>query len=205
MSKHTIFLYKIYYNCTIELQDELERVRSELHCNDIVMLYNSHRNYYLQAPVDVVSDCSTTHILLNMYKKYNYIQCSTKLLQQYNIIMNQQYQQIIGLYARIIEPLLLKLRSQLVYLCQCSESIAYLDVMCSYTTLQKTRINYCQPDILPYNNTMNNSIHIENSRHPIMEIDHQLPFVSNTINITNNILLQIITGPNNSGILYYIS
>jgi DNA mismatch repair protein MutS len=78
---------------------------------------------------------------------------------------------------------------------QTAESLAELDVMCSYA-FTAIKNNYCKPEI-----SLDGVIHIKDGRHPVVELmQRDEPYVPNDVYLdSNENRCHIITGPNMSG------
>jgi DNA mismatch repair protein MutS len=78
---------------------------------------------------------------------------------------------------------------------QTAESLAELDVMCSYA-LTAIKNNYCKPEI-----ALDGVLHIKDGRHPVVELmQRSEPYVPNDVYLdSNENRCYIITGPNMSG------
>lgn len=94
----------------------------------------------------------------------------------------QLYEQLFDLFL----PSIAKLQ-------QCAAAIAELDVLCNLAERAET-LNYCWPTI-----TQKRGVFITNGRHPVIEAVSCEPFIPNSIALSDQQKMLIITGPNMGG------
>ncbi|MEM4397903.1 MAG: DNA mismatch repair protein MutS [Candidatus Woesearchaeota archaeon] len=100
-------------------------------------------------------------------------------------------QKIIELEKKIFSEIIEEIKKNIKELQSISESIALLDVLCSFAYVS-LKNNYVKPQI---NNAF--ELKLKKSRHPVLEQFEN--FVSNDVNITEENRMMIITGPNMAG------
>ncbi len=98
---------------------------------------------------------------------------------------------IIRIEKELFEEIIEKIRKQTEEIQKVANNVAYLDVICSFSSHSKLN-NYTRPEI-----TENYDLSLVESRHPVVE--KITDFVSNDIHISKENRVMIITGPNMAG------
>eukprot|EP01127_Copromyxa_protea_P020772 TRINITY_DN697_c0_g1_i7.p2 TRINITY_DN697_c0_g1~~TRINITY_DN697_c0_g1_i7.p2 ORF type:complete len:367 (-),score=47.58 TRINITY_DN697_c0_g1_i7:64-1164(-) len=129
------------------------------------------------------------------------LECTTSTMISLNNRYREALSEILLLTERVVDDLILNgLRQNLGAIYKLNDSIAYLDMFCSFVTYISLSDNAVCPEM-----TEDGPIAISQGRHPIMEKISPNPFIPNNafISPTNN--FHIITGPNMSGKSTFLS
>ena len=103
-----------------------------------------------------------------------------------------------------IQNLLLNIRLQIQAISSIADSLAYLDLLTTFSTLSSNH-NYTRPDLLHQQGARVGTIAISQGRHPIAERLHQgTRFIPNDVLLTAGRNVQLVLGPNSSGKSTYL-
>ncbi|MEK9658227.1 MAG: DNA mismatch repair protein MutS [bacterium] len=118
----------------------------------------------------------------------------TAELKEKEQILLQGDQQQIQLEQHLYSELLKKLHPFLPCLQRAADWIAKLDVIQSLGHVSQQN-NYCRPSF----HTESGTLYLEDNRHPILETHTKTRIIPNTISLTADSNLMLITGPNMAG------
>lgn len=183
----------------IQLRDDSGRALIELETRErertgiknLKVHYNRVHGYYIEISrllADQVPENYTRRQTLKSTERY-----ITPELQEFESRIFNAKEQALSrekvLYEELVEHLL-----QFVSTIQTTaQALAEIDVLCDFAMLSR-ELNLSRPNLVK-----KNEISIENGRHPLIEAVSNKPFVPNSVSLSQQNRLLLVTGPNMGG------
>lgn len=169
--------------------EQAERARTG---NDKLKIgYNRVHGYYIEMrrtqTADIPDDYQRRQTLKDAER---YITPALKTIEER--VLNAQEQALVrekALYQALLEQLL----PELPGIRQASNGVAEIDVLNTLADCAH-RYQWCCPELLP-----ETALYLEAARHPVVEVQQQVPFVPNDVRLDEETRLLLITGPNMGG------
>ncbi|GAB7357527.1 hypothetical protein MBLNU459_g0052t3 [Dothideomycetes sp. NU459] len=184
-----------YKEATMDAYD-LVKGLAETHDLPLQTCYDNKRGFYIRLPATELEDRLLPPIFINVFRKKNKVECQTLDLIKGNQKISDSYNEVLIMSDKTVQDLIDGLRGHLAVLFKVSESLAVLDMICSFAQLVTTQ-EYVRP-------RLTNTLGIKCGRHPIREKLQHNRFVPNDVYATQQCRFQIVTGCNMSGKSTYI-
>ncbi|RGP76984.1 DNA mismatch repair msh4 [Fusarium longipes] len=101
------------------------------------------------------------HILINVVRKKDKIECQTLDLVKLNLRLSDTSNEVVIRSDSVVQELLTELRNDVPYLFQVCESVALIDMISSFAQLATTK-DYVRPDI-------SSTLALKAARHPVLD------------------------------------
>lgn len=169
--------------------------------------YDVKRGHFLKVPLTAgkkVEEILPNEIFIHRNKARRYLECTTLEIMKCNTRIKNVMSEIVLLSDQIIDELFVELNRKVFELFMVSESVAVLDLLCSFAHLVTTSSGgYVRPE---FTSSTSNKLAIKLSRHPILDRTMRYrPFIPNDIYATpDTSRMNIITGVNMSGKSVYL-
>ncbi|KAH3903091.1 MutS family protein MSH4 SCDLUD_000702 [Saccharomycodes ludwigii] len=188
---------KIYESIVADIINEIG-ILSKDHNLNLDYYFDSSRGFYLRLKKKDFSESYTfPEIFINRVVRGNYIEFSTLDIMKLNMRLHEVTVEIILITEGVINDLLHEITQYISTLFMVSESLAILDLLCSFVYHIVKNEGYCVPEF-------SNKLVLKDLRHPILE-KRISNFVSNdVVSIRGSSLIHIITGCNMSGKSVYL-
>lgn len=171
----------------------LEQKEKETHqIKALKVRYNKVFGYYIEVPKaqqHMVPDTYIRKQTLTNAERY----ITAELKDKEQILLQGQNQQV-ELEQQLYEAFLNECQPFISHIHHRAEWIAQLDVIQSMASLALTN-NLCRPHFCDEDSYL----HLENSRHPILEKTQQNKVIENTLTLNKNHNCMMLTGPNMAG------
>lgn len=174
---------------TLRAIEERERARTGI--SGLKVSFNNIHGYYIEVSRGAADRVPVDYVRRQTLKNSErYITPELKELEEKTLSAQGRSLQIEkDLYAQILEHLI----TQLPDLSSFAHSIALLDVLLSMARVARKR-HYTRPVL-----SDDKTIKIVDGRHPVVEALSSTPFIANSIELTENRHLAVISGPNMGG------
>lgn len=169
--------------------------------------YDVKRGHFLKIPLATAKDVENTlptDVFIHRQKSRRCLECTTLEIMKCNTRIKNVLSEIILLSDQIIDSLFVELNERVFELFMVSESVAVLDLLCSFAHLVCTSAGgYVRPE---FTSSTSNKLAVKLSRHPILDRTMRYrPFIPNDIYATpDTSRMNIITGVNMSGKSVYL-
>ncbi|WWO96882.1 MAG: DNA mismatch repair protein MutS [Candidatus Dasytiphilus stammeri] len=168
-----------------------ERERQKLGADSLKIKYNNIHGYFAQI------NRSQTHLVPSHYiRRQTLKNCERYMFQElkeYEYKTLNSKNKIIVLETMIYYELLALITPHLADLQKCAQAITQLDVLNTLAERSLT-LNYSRPIL-----TENYGIKLKNARHPVVEQRINQPFIANSLLISSDRRMLMITAPNMGG------
>ena len=174
---------------TLKAIEEREKQRTGI--NTLKVSFNNIHGYYIEVSRGAADRVPMDYIRRQTLKNSErYITPELKELEEKTLSAQGRSLQIEkDLYAQILEQLIAELPDLSTF----AHNIALLDVLLTLARVAHKR-NYTRPTL-----TNDNVIKIVAGRHPVVEALNDTPFIANSIELTPEHHLAVISGPNMGG------
>ncbi|SUO94098.1 DNA mismatch repair protein MutS [Suttonella ornithocola] len=153
--------------------------------------YNRVHGYYIDIPRSQSEHAPVTWTRRQTLKNSErYITAELKDLEDRVLHAKEQ---ALALEKQAYEALLVQLDEHREALYQLAQALAEIDVLAAFAELAAKQ-QYCRPS---FSDTP--QLHIQEGRHPVVEIHSEQPFIANNATLSHKQRLQILTGPNMGG------
>ncbi len=165
--------------------------RKKTGVNNLKIGFNRVHGYYLEV------SRSKTFVAPSEYKRIQTLKASerftTEKLKNHELEVLQSNRQAIAHERKIYEEVVQSINHHSENMLQTAKVIGKIDVLSNFAN-RALAFDWARPTF-----TSLECIDIENGRHPTIERNSQTPFVPNSLKLTKNKKLLLITGPNMGG------
>lgn len=123
--------------------------------------FDNGRKYWLRIKAVDFDDAAPPDILINMVRKKGNIECQTLDLVKLNLRLSDTSNEVVIRSDAVIQDLMRDLRQEASHLFRVCESVALVDMICSFGQLATTR-DYVRPEIT-------GTLALKSARHPVLD------------------------------------